>query len=565
MLLFIQKLQHRLLNFEKYQDYLLATILGLIPIVFAKIIGIWEPIEIGNNQYIGFSKSINFISLVFLVPAALFLLRICSRKLFGIQETSLKKVPLLKKFSDQDSQREVHEKLVKMVVNPTLPITIFCINVVFHYFDMGKIFKDYLQSFIGNKVIFHIYPSREWVSLCFIREDKISIPENFIFLIVAHIPQFIIVFIAFMLISEVLLHNLFYLDLIYRRSKDLSDKDIKSHIVLNFNDPAKSFGLRDIHVIFNLQLLILVVTGLFCLVSRFAYVTEDKRVDVLERQFPKLSDTLPEFGQYIILIAWLIAFLIVLIPSFVKFLPIFSNKEGWALKSYLIEFITLKDEQEIFPMATDDEIDNIAEKFVRSSFWPIGDDIARFMLYYVFTVFLLLVFPLKLHRGLISLVNVIIFIILGIICGNLYLYVYKWVLSHIDPKLTRLTNQGGNRVTVNNSGTGDSITSSNVRGDVNVANKSQNVVNKSKVEGSLNAIKQEFGQDAVDAIKRVEEEINKSGNKEAVELFESFNEELQKPEPKKSILRSFWTGIVSLVPTLNGMVEITSKILQIIG
>ncbi|MEH1847855.1 MAG: hypothetical protein V7L25_23465 [Nostoc sp.] len=555
----IQKLQQRLLNFEKYQDYLLATIFGLIPIVFAKLIGIWEPIDIGNNQYIGFSKSTNFISLVFLVPAALFLLRICSKKLFGIQETSLEKVPLLTMFSEQHFKRQVRENLEKTVVNPKLPIIIFGINIVFHYFDMRKIFNDYLQSFIGNQVTFHIYPSREWVSLCFIREDKISISKNFIFLIVAHIPQFIIVFIAFMLISEVLLHNIFYLKLIYQRSKVLP-KDINYHIVLDFDDTSERFGLKDISFIFNLQLVTLVVTGLFCLFSRFAYVPEDKRLDVLNMQFPKLSDLFPEFGQYIILIAWLIAFIIVLIPSFVKFLPIFSKdvwNDSWTRDSYLKEFIPPNYDQDKYPMNTLEEVSKVATKFARSSFWPIGDDIARYILYYVFTVFFLLIFPIKLYRGLITFLTIIIFIILGITCGNLFLYAYKWGLSHINGTLTNPNqDQGDRQMTVY----GDSFS--------NISNSQ--IVNKSVVQGSFKVLQERFGPDAVDAITRVEEEINKSGNKEAAELFESFNKEIQKigqtgPGPSKPILRSFWNSIVSLVPTLNGIAEITSKILQIIS
>jgi hypothetical protein len=48
----------------------------------------------------------------------------------------------------------------------------------------------------------------------------------------------------------------------------------------------------------------------------------------------------------------------------------------------------------------------------------------------------------------------------------------------------------------------------------------------------------------------VAEEIEKSGNKEAAEMFDSFNEELQKPEPKKSVLRTLWTGMVEVMPTL---------------
>ncbi|KGF71507.1 hypothetical protein DO97_18100 [Neosynechococcus sphagnicola sy1] len=65
------------------------------------------------------------------------------------------------------------------------------------------------------------------------------------------------------------------------------------------------------------------------------------------------------------------------------------------------------------------------------------------------------------------------------------------------------------------------------------------IVNKSIVEASFNKVKEEFDSDTANALKVVAAEIEKAGNKEAAELFESFNEELQKPEPKRSVLRNF--------------------------
>lgn len=86
------------------------------------------------------------------------------------------------------------------------------------------------------------------------------------------------------------------------------------------------------------------------------------------------------------------------------------------------------------------------------------------------------------------------------------------------------------------------------------------IVNKSIVEASFNKIKEEFDSDTANALKVVAAEIEKAGNKEAAELFESFNEELQKPEPKRSVLRNFWNGIVEALPQLTSLAEVVVKI-----
>lgn len=86
------------------------------------------------------------------------------------------------------------------------------------------------------------------------------------------------------------------------------------------------------------------------------------------------------------------------------------------------------------------------------------------------------------------------------------------------------------------------------------------IVNKSIVEASFNKVKEEFDSETANALKVVAAEIEKSGNKEAAELFESFNEELQKPEPKRSVLRNFWNGIVEILPQLSSLAEVAVKI-----
>lgn len=54
--------------------------------------------------------------------------------------------------------------------------------------------------------------------------------------------------------------------------------------------------------------------------------------------------------------------------------------------------------------------------------------------------------------------------------------------------------------------------------------------------------------------------MSSSGNKEAGELLDTFNDELTKADPKKSILRSIWDGLVATLPTISQMSDIVEKV-----
>jgi len=102
---------------------------------------------------------------------------------------------------------------------------------------------------------------------------------------------------------------------------------------------------------------------------------------------------------------------------------------------------------------------------------------------------------------------------------------------------------------------GDTI---NMQGNNNV------LVNHSTIEESFNKVKEQYDIETAQALFHVEDKINKAGNKEAAELFESFNEELSKSNPKKSSLKVFWDGTLKALPQLGEMVDVVAKITQLI-
>jgi hypothetical protein len=103
-----------------------------------------------------------------------------------------------------------------------------------------------------------------------------------------------------------------------------------------------------------------------------------------------------------------------------------------------------------------------------------------------------------------------------------------------------------------------------IMGDrINVKGSGNTIVNHSTVQNAFNKVKSEYGEATGRALRSVEQAINESGNKDAAENFESFNEELQKPEPKKSLLKTMWQGTLAALPTLKELPDVVHQITKL--
>lgn len=90
-------------------------------------------------------------------------------------------------------------------------------------------------------------------------------------------------------------------------------------------------------------------------------------------------------------------------------------------------------------------------------------------------------------------------------------------------------------------------------------------INKSSVVNSFNRVKEQFDEETANAIKQIAEIVEKSENADAIELFDAFNEEISKPEPKKSLLKTFWNGLTTALPILAHTASIAANIIKMIG
>jgi hypothetical protein len=66
-----------------------------------------------------------------------------------------------------------------------------------------------------------------------------------------------------------------------------------------------------------------------------------------------------------------------------------------------------------------------------------------------------------------------------------------------------------------------------------------------------------------DVLKKVAGEIERSHSKEAAETFASFQEELQRPEPRKAVLRALWSGVTIALPTIIQRSDVATKVTKL--
>ena len=91
------------------------------------------------------------------------------------------------------------------------------------------------------------------------------------------------------------------------------------------------------------------------------------------------------------------------------------------------------------------------------------------------------------------------------------------------------------------------------------------IINRSTLNNSMNTVAGQYGDEVAEALRRIAELVQQSGDTAAAENFNAMTEELQRAEPRKSLLRSFWNGTQQALPVLTQMVDISAKIAVLIS
>ena len=91
------------------------------------------------------------------------------------------------------------------------------------------------------------------------------------------------------------------------------------------------------------------------------------------------------------------------------------------------------------------------------------------------------------------------------------------------------------------------------------------IINRSLVDQSFNSVKRDFDPQTAEAIRKLADFVNASGNRAAAELLDDFNTELVKKAPRKSLLRGIWEGIKNELPTVKDALDIAKGIAAIVA
>jgi hypothetical protein len=101
------------------------------------------------------------------------------------------------------------------------------------------------------------------------------------------------------------------------------------------------------------------------------------------------------------------------------------------------------------------------------------------------------------------------------------------------------------------------------KGDVFENIKNATIINRSTVQNAFNKVKSEHDEETSKALIKIAEFIEKSNEPAAGALFNNFTDELNKPQPDKSKLKSFWSGIQNALPSIVSISESVAKIVTL--
>lgn len=88
---------------------------------------------------------------------------------------------------------------------------------------------------------------------------------------------------------------------------------------------------------------------------------------------------------------------------------------------------------------------------------------------------------------------------------------------------------------------------------------------KSSVKDSFNKNSDNSNENITNVIKEIGKIVEASGKNEAVELFKAFTEEMNKTQPSKPALKSFWNSLEGILPILSTTASIAKTIMEIIN
>lgn len=448
----MNKLTRDVVRWNGWALYAVAVALPWLPILLARAFGMDQNAFVSDAnaprklvECIGYWHRPNWTSLVVLLPAALVLFRWTANRLYPLDFW-----PNSYRVCDRPI---IHQTaaLARVATDGRNLLAALSVTVLIHVVDLAAIAHAYYLGPQAKR------PSDwDWARWFLLRPADAALRNrNLVLVVVAYTSQFALVLLAMMLIILLLRHNLFYLRLIYLRSRVPTQQEDES-IVLDFEDQDLRFGLLPLSDQFNTQIKLLAIVGSFSLLSRIVfsdvnglrtYLATKAIADptkIFWEAFGKVVEyrhaLFPTPGQVLFPICWVIMFAVVLLPARAKLLPLKVRRgpRGGALK-YLLELLPAnsKIDIETQSLTKPGSVDEVAKIFARHSFWPVGDTTAQFYALVAFFVFFFIVTPVLPSRSVV--LGVVIYysllLVMSYVCSKFLFWLFEFRIKAVDPRL----------------------------------------------------------------------------------------------------------------------------------
>ena len=401
-------IMRRLLDPHRYVDYAIAMIFATLPIGACALAGTLR----NRDGFIGYLSARNWVSLILVLPVVLWILRWIASTLDPVDDETppinladQKKPPIVKLF-DVERQAPAQKELHDTFFSPLNFLAAFLVMLVLQATDFAEVGGLYLRRFVHpSKLSLNDIREQDWSVMRILDGHLGPVLTNLGATLVAYSVQFAVGLLAFLILIILLRHNLYFLYRIYQRRR-AEQNPKRPYIIVNWDHRDGRFGFGEANHAFNCEVRILALAGVLLLASRFHNVPAQLSQQFYEAlpvllkllkldfdhldELADMSKTVPDVGQWILVLSWLVLLAVISIPALVKFLP-FGAKDGLDMDrtAYLKEF----QPEDRWP--GDAAIDDTAKKFAKNSFWPTGDSRALWLFGVAMTVFFVLAFPLR--------------------------------------------------------------------------------------------------------------------------------------------------------------------------
>lgn len=485
---FLEAAKVRLLDRSRRVDYAIAFLIGVTPIMLAPVIGVESSLSYGDGIYDGYHHRTNWMSFCVILPAVLFAFRWITSRIGWRSSSSHAECPPIVRLTQGYKTSSKTTKIEELT-------NVFKENVFGTNSFAGATLVTILLSILDARVVGLAYRcawmrsdwrAAEIEARCAIVEkgwstmfltEEVSFYPNMLFVFVAYLVQACAILMGIWLLVIMCRHNCYFMKCIYRRTemeKPRKDRNENGRardaaIVLAVDDPETCFGFRPAFRAFNTQVTALLAGGLVMLVSRYLNVGA-AHANAIENAIETLMEApgnlgiiatlgqtdntnlLPnDAGQWMLIIGWLVALTVVSMPGWVKYMPLWTllrRRKGWSITGYLEELLPDDEldwkakrrglpEGSLLEDPKLSEVNRTAARFSRNSFWPAGDERAKFLYFWAFFVLLVLLFPLVFDPERIPLhIAYWVFVtLLALLVAKVFFALLRRPIFYVDPRL----------------------------------------------------------------------------------------------------------------------------------